>query len=513
MVASLNNKLLKDWRISMTDYKKNLNEYLKRIDEVIACGKYKDNWESLMNHKVPDWYRNSKFGIFIHWGLYTVPAYATEKYSMRMYWENDAAMKNKGTLSVHDYHVKNYGDPAIFGYKDFLPLFKAEKFDAKEWSHLFKRAGARFVMPVAEHHDGFQMYDSQLSEWCATLKGPKRDIVGEIKEAVEADGMVFTASSHRIEHYWFFAGAKGKAPKEDLEYPGMYWPAADPPQPNKKRIWPEVDQLFMEDWLARSCEIVDKYHPKIVYFDWWTHILAARPYTKKFAAYYYNRALEWGEEVTINYKNDSFPQTVAVKDLERGQLSDISPYFWQNDTCIAYNSWSYVAGLIYKTPEVIIQELIDIVSKNGSLLLNVTPKEDGTFPEEQIHILNVIGDWMKVNGEGIYDTYPWRWYGEGPNKLVEGQFMEAERESYTENDFRFTYKDGCLYIFAMKWPKDGVVKIHTLGEMVGRFNAYIKKSEILGSGACKHVWSDEYLTINAPDVQSELPVCIKLYLE
>ena len=269
----------------------------------------------------------------------------------------------------------------------------------------------------------------------------------------------------------------------------------------------------MEDWLVRTCEIVDKYRPKILYFDWWIQVSPMKPYLKKFMAYYYNRAAQWGEEVTINYKNDAFMHTTAVKDIERGQLADVSPFFWQNDTSVAKNSWCYTEGNDYKEPFEIICDLVDVVSKNGSLLLNVGPKADGTIPEKDAHILKTIGAWLKVNGDAIYDSYPWRKYGEGPTKTLEGHFTDTLRSPFTTEDFRFTFKDSTIYAFAMKWPEDGVVRIKTFGLASKAFNACIKNVEILGQEKCEYRLCSEYLSVIGEAGESNVPVCIKITTE
>ena len=498
---------------------KELKKYLQKIDDVIASGKFKDNWESLSEHPVPHWYRNAKFGIFIHWGPYSVPAYGSEWYSRFMY-KKDALLK--GTKNCFDYHRETFGEHKDFGYKDFIPLFTAEKFEPAKWADLFVDAGAKFVMPVAEHHDGFQMYDSVLSQWCASKMGPKKDVLGLLKKEIEDRGMVFTASSHRVEHYWFMCGGREFCSDfpHDIPYGHIYWPSLPEPYDTTaglmghRRIDVEVDTLFMEDWLARTCEIVDKYKPKIVYFDWWIQVAPLKPYLKKFMAYYYNRALEWGSEVTVNYKHDAFGFTSAVSDIERGQLSDVSPYFWQNDTSVAKNSWCYTENNDYKQPNDIICDLIDVVAKNGSLLLNIGPKADGSIPEQDEYILREIGKWLKVNGEAIYDSFPFRKYGDGPTKTVQGHHTDTLRSPYTEKDFRFTSKHGNLYVFAMKWPEDAVIQVPALGRKMGSFNAVINKATMLGfNHECEVTMCDDRLTIIGKKVKTDYPVCIKLEVD
>ena len=455
-----------------------MTEYLSTIDRVIRQGPYEDTWESLLQYRVPDWYQQAKFGIFIHWGVYSVPAFDNEWYPRNMYIEGTPAF---------EHHRKTYGDQKDFGYKDLIPLFRAEKFDPECWADLFSRTGARYVVPVAEHHDGFQMYDSAISDWNAKKMGPHRDVLGELSDSCRKRGMVVGASSHRMEH-WFFQGNGKKFDsdiKEPLQRGDLYWPA----MPDPENLWtlqadPAPNKEFLDDWLVRTCELIDRYRPRILYFDWWIHQSAAREYLKKVAAYYYNRAAEWGTEVVINYKHEAFLFGTAVSDIERGQSADMKPYFWQTDTAIALNSWCYTEHNQFRPWEDILCDLVDIVSKNGCLLLNVGPKADGTISPEDTAVLEGIGDWMRVNGEAIYGTHVWRRYGEGPTKVLEGHFTDSIRKNFTSQDFRFTAKGGCLYAIAMKASEDGRYCIRSLGaydeEHKDHFYGIIEKAEVLG---------------------------------
>lgn len=451
---------------------------LERISRVIAEGPYSDNWASLSHYEVPKWYMNEKFGIFIHWGVYSVPAFGNEWYSRNMY--------NKGTREF-EYHRKTYGEQKKFGYKDFVPMFKAEKYNAEKWARLFKTAGAQYVVPVAEHHDGFQMYKSHISHWNSYEMGPHIDNLGELKKACENLGMTIGASSHRIEH-WFFMG-HGKEFDSDIKEPlnrgDLYWPS-NTPEPDHQDLFsePVPTTEYMNDWLVRCCEIIDEYHPKILYFDWWIQIAAMKPYLQKLAAYYYNRAAQWGEEVVINYKHDAFLFGTAVPDVERGQFADVKPYYWQTDTAIALNSWGYTENNNYRNPVELVRDLVDIVSKNGNLLLNVGPKSDGTISDEETAVLMAIGEWLKINGEAIYNSRVYRVYGEGPTKIVEGQFSDGQKKNYTSEDIRFTMANGYLYAIALKCSSDGKYCIRTLGEndasKMAVFHGIIDEISVLG---------------------------------
>jgi len=431
---------------------------------VIPPGPFRAEWGSLENFQAPDWYRDAKFGIFIHWGVYSVPAFGSEWYPRNMYLRDDPAFA---------YHRRTYGPQSRFGYKDFIPRFKAEKFDPARWAELFRKSGARFVVPVAEHHDGFAMYDSARTEWCAARMGPKRDIIGDLAKAVGEQGLVFGLSSHRAEHWWFLNGGMTfDSDVKDPRYAAFYGPAEpDTTQP---------DKAYLDDWLGRAVELVDKYKPQLVWFDWWIEQPVFQPYLQAFAAYYYNRGAEWGRGVAINYKNRSFPDKAAVLDIERGQLGGIRPLFWQTDTSISKNSWGYVKQQDYKTPGSIIGDLVDIVSKNGALLLNIGPRPDGTIPEAEQDILLEIGRWLEVNGEAIYGTRPWVVYGEGQTEVVAGMFNDTRRQEFTGRDVRFTTKGDVLYAILLAWPGTEAV-IQSLGANLRLYTGEVADVTLLGS--------------------------------
>lgn len=483
---------------------------LERIENVIAQGPYSADWQSLSNYEVPKWYMNAKFGIFIHWGVYSVPAFGNEWYSRNMYNKNNREF---------EYHKKTYGEQKDFGYKDFIPMFKAEKYSADKWAELFKQAGAQYVVPVAEHHDGFQMYKSRISEWNCFDKGPHIDHLGELKRACENLGMTIGASSHRIEH-WFFMG-HGKEFESDIHEPlqrgDFYW--ASMPEPNHQNLYPtpEPSEEFMNDWLVRCCEIIDEYQPSILYFDWWIQIAAMKPYLQKLAAYYYNRAAEWGKEVVINYKHDAFLFGTAVPDVERGQFADVKPYYWQTDTAIALNSWCYTEGNNYRNPVDLVRDLVDIVSKNGNLLLNVGPKADGTIGDEDTAVLKGIGEWLSVNGEAIYNSRVYRTYGEGPTKIIEGQFSDGQKKEYTSRDIRFTTANGCIYAIALKCSDDGKYCIETLGEKdaskMANFHGIIDEISVLGTDEAPQWERNENGLFITSAFKSDYPVTFKIKLK
>lgn len=484
--------------------------WLKKIDEVIAGGPYRADWNSLSAYRVPEWYKDAKFGIFIHWGIYSVPAFGNEWYSRNMYIQGSPEF---------EHHRKTYGEQKDFGYKDFIPMFRAERFDPKEWAELFKKAGARYVVPVAEHHDGFQMYDSEISKWNAAGMGPKRNVLGELTEEFNRRGMVNGASTHRIEH-WFFMG-HGKEFESDItdaEQEGdFYWPAM--PERDHYDLFsePAPTAEFLEDWMIRTCELIDRYRIKILYFDWWIQHQSARPYLQKIAAYYYNRAAKWGEEVVICYKHDAFMFGTALVDIERGQFAEIQPFYWQTDTAIAKNSWCYTENNDFKKAKDILCDLVDIVSKNGNLLLNVGPKADGTISDEDRAVLLEIGDWMEKNGEAIYGSRPWRIAAEGPTKVAEGQFTDGKDKVFTPEDFRFTVKGDSLYAICLHYPENGKVTVQALGEQdasrLPKFHGIIK-SVTMPEFEEQPEWKrdSEGLHITTKTVSSDKPVVFKITL-
>jgi alpha-L-fucosidase len=445
------------WQKASSKYDERRQAILATVRKEAQAGPFQPDWQSLSNYKVPEWYRDAKFGIFIHWGLYSVPAFGSEWYPREMYIEGS---------EINKHHVATYGPLTQFGYKDFIPHFRAEKFDPQAWARLFKASGARYVVPVFEHHDGFAMYDSDLSDWTAKKMGPQRDLAGEVANAVRAEGLHLGASSHRIEHDWFLGeGRKQDSDVNDPKYAAFYGPA-HPREIEKSDLlaedWTYVSPAFAEDWVARNAEIVQKYHPELIFFDWWIGQPSIRPYLAEFAAYYYNESSKHGPVGIINYKLVDMEKHSGVLDIERGQASGILPDTWQTDTSVSNKSWGYIENDTFKTPEFVVQQLADVVSKNGNLLLNIGPRSDGTIPDPVQQVLLNVGNWLKVNGDAIYGTRPWTDFGEGPTEVQAGSFHDTDTTPYTAQDFRFTTKDGALYAIQMACPSSGDTVIHSL---------------------------------------------------
>ncbi|MEM7808126.1 MAG: alpha-L-fucosidase [Planctomycetota bacterium] len=424
-------------------------------------------WSSLKQWEVPEWYLDAKFGIFIHWVAASVPAFGSEWYGKRMY---------EPETPIHKHHLETYGPLKDFGFKDFIPQWKAERWNPAEWVELFRASGAKYIVPVAEHHDGFAHYDYSGSEWTSVHMGPKRDIVGELAEAVKSDGtMRFCTSSHRAYNWRFFSYADN-FDTTDADRSPIYPPPHGPDEP--------ADEDFLNDWLQRSCELVDKYKPELVWFDWCIGWPEFEPYRREFAAHYYNLGVREGFEPVINYKEEDFAPGTGIWDLERGSLDEIRPDFWQTDTSICRKSWGYTDIHDYKSAKSLVHDLVDIVSKNGCLLLNVGPRPDGTIPEGQADVLREIGKWLKTNGEAVYGTRPWSTFGEGPTRIATGTFQEKLSKGFKPDDIRFTRRgDRLLYATLLGTPADKGVIIRSLGKHMRLLKGAVTQVSLLGSDA------------------------------
>jgi alpha-L-fucosidase len=482
------------WQKAVSKYDAQRAKVLQEVDQTNAAGPFRPDWESLKSYRVPDWYQDAKFGIFIHWGVYSVPAFGSEWYPRLMYIPGTEDYKH---------HLATYGTPDKFGYKDFIPRFKAQNYDPAAWAKLFKESGAKYVVPVFEHHDGFQMYDSALSDWTTVKQGPHRDLWGDLAKEVRAEGLHLGASSHRVEHN-FFLGV-GRALRSDVNDPqnaSLYGPAHNwleakngTPLAND---FTYVSQAWTHDWLARSAEIVEKYHPDVMYFDWWIGQASVRADLARFAAFYYNTSTKNGGPVgVINYKDYAMEENSAVLDIERGQLGDIRTAKWQTDTSISNRSWGYIEHDTFKSPEFIVHQLVDIVSKNGNLLLNIGPRSDGTIPDEVQQVLRDVGSWLKVNGEAIYGTRPWRTFGEGPTHVVQGSFNDTNMRPYTPRDFRFTTKGDTLYAIELGWPEKPEAVIQSIKSFTAG-EKQVNSVEMVGGGTLQFKQQDDGLHIQLP---------------
>ena len=464
-------------------------EQLAEIDAFNAQGQWETTWDSLTQHEIPQWFADAKFGIYAHLGVYCVPAFGTEWYPRLMYQENQKAFAH---------HRKTYGDQSEFGYKDFVPMFTLEKFDPAEWAQLYKDAGAKFAGPVAEHHDGFSMWASTVNRWNVGNMGPKRDIAGElIKELRERDMKIITSFHHAFNIQGYYTAKDG-------------WDTADP-QYGDLYGFPTMEDrtLARNRWLIKLKEVIDRYQPDQIWFDFGLGKIPDN-YKQRMAAYYYNHEKTWGKPVIITRKDHYLPDGVGALDIERGWTSGIAAELWQTDDSLAHNSWSWVQGLRVKTAEEMVHELIDIVSKNGVLLLNVCPKADGTITDEQQTVLREMGRWLKVNGEAIYATRPWKVYGEGPTHTEkEGGFLDTMH--YTAQDVRYTRsKDGkTLYAIVLGWPQDDVTLQFVQVDRAGA------GAQVTLLGHDKpldyHVGEDKHLVIDMPTLTANERPCRHAY--
>ena len=421
-------------------------------------GPVRPTWESLRDtYTVPAWFNQAKFGIFIHWGLYSIPAHGSEWYERHMYKDADGIR----------WHAEHYGPQDEFGYKDFIPLFRPEKYYADEWIDLFKGAGANYVVPVAEHHDGFPMYYSELTPWCAGRMGPKRDLTGELAKAARKQNMIFGLSSHRMEHAYFAFPAKGlKTDQFDPRYAGFYGPPIDQEFNSGNN-----SKAFQLDWLARIQELVDRFSPQLLYLDNGVNSRAYDEVKLRAAAYLYNRARERGYETTLATKDDAFLYA-TVQDFEGSHHAPKWPFAgaWQCDTPIG-TSWGYIEAMKVATGLSLIHQMMAVASCGGNLLLNVSPMADGSIPENQQASLRTLGEWLKTNGEAIYGSRAWIRPGEGPGvpSAPDGDWKgrstaildwphvkPEEQRPYTEADFRFTVKEGKLYAMGYKYSTSDV---------------------------------------------------------
>ncbi|MGA8744218.1 MAG: alpha-L-fucosidase [Terracidiphilus sp.] len=487
-----------EWQQSVSKYNAERNRLVAEADRQAHDGPYRPDWATLIKYQQPQWYKDAKFGIFIHWGVYSVPAAENEWYPRNMYDPKSGAYKN-----FKEHYAA--GDDAK-GYKDLIPQFRAEHFNATEWAKLFKESGAQYVVPVAEHHDGFSMYDSGLSDWTVVKMGPKRDTLMELATAVRAEGLHFGLSSHRAEHNFFYSyGRTIHSDVNDPKYASLYgpahqWFAAPGDAHGLEDDWTWVSEAWTRDWLARDTELVEKYKPEIVYFDWWIGHPTFRRAVTEFTAFYYNFAAAHGYTGVIDFKDYSLNWKSGTRDFERGQQDHIIADHWQTDTSISNASWGYIEHDTFKSPEFLVHQLVDIVSKNGNLLLNFGPRSDGTIPEEVQTTLREMGAWLKVNGDAIYATTPWKTFGEGPTQVKGGAFHDTDVKPYTASDFRFTAKGGTVYAIGMACPADGKATIHALGTAREGGSLPIAHVEMLGSTG-KVTWTQ---TADALDVT--LPV-------
>ncbi|MBN1926279.1 MAG: alpha-L-fucosidase [Prolixibacteraceae bacterium] len=468
---------------------------------------YQPTFESLEKaNPVPEWFKDAKFGIYFHWGVYSVPAYANEWYPRNMYISGS---------DENRHHIEVYGDPTDWPYNNFItgatdkqgkfvkfsPKLKSEggNFDPEEWAQLFFDAGARYAGPVAEHHDGFSMWDSKVNPWNAYDVGPELDLVGLLAEAIRKHEMKVILSMH---HAYNITGFFEAVPEtNDTTLQKLYG------QQGK-----EKNEAM---WLEKHKEIINNYQPDIIWQDFNLHVISQQVLLE-FLAYYYNKAIEWNKEVVATYKDGLNPRC-AVLDFERGGAQNITPYYWLTDDAISSTSWCYTEGLKYYSKKQILHGFLDRISKNGNLLLNISPMADGSIPQGQKEILLSMGDWLKKFGESVYGTRAWEIYGEGPTKMGKGHGVFTAPAEGTAKDIRFTRsKDNTtLYAIMLGWDNDQKeVIINSLSSE--RMNIKSLKSISLIEDNGKYLsltfeQNEEGLVVNLPEkTQNEPAYVLKL---
>lgn len=511
--------------------------------EAIEKGVFAPSWESLSaNYEAPEWFADAKLGIWAHWGLQCVPE-DNDWYARQMYEQGHWQYRN---------HLKKYGHPSEHGMIDFIPMWKAEKFDPEALVKLYKEVGARYFVCMANHHDNFDNYNSRYQPWNSVNMGPRRDIVGEFAKAARNNGLRFGVSNHSSHAWHWYQTAYGydaEGDKAGVRYDaynltkedgkGKWWEGYDPQQfyggynlvipsgiktikemnewhEKNDRQWteriPEMNPQFAKNWFLRCKQLIDDYNPDLLYFDDEVE-LPMEHYGLEITAHMYNRNMRLHNgknEAVINAKRLSEEkQKGVVMDCERGAFADISPRPWQ--TCMCIGGWHYDRALYerggYKTAERIIKTFVDIVSKNGNLLLNIPVRGDGSIDEKEMAFLKDFKSWLDVHGEGIFGTRPWKVFGEGDVKMINSHsFGENEKmqASLSEKDIRFTEKNGTIYAFVLGFPTSKTIEIKSLGRKTTAMNGKrIKSISMLGTTK-KVAWKQEAdkLTITMPDVQN-----------
>jgi len=471
---------------------------------------YSADWESLEQHKTPEWFLDAKFGIYFHWGVYSYMGKG-EWYSRQMY---DEIQKGFGK-DVRPHHLETYGKDVH--YHDFIEKFTAKHFDAKDWAKLFKASGAKYVGPVAEHCDNFSNWDSKVNKYNTVNYGPKRDIVGELEKAIKAEDMKFVTTFHHSWEWSWYNTWSGRIDTTAVGFEDFYGEKTLPETfgnlstgfKASGKFTGKMDpkyapsRKFIDTWKAKIFEVVDKYEPDLLWFDSRLFVIPEKD-KQEMIAHYYNKGEEWNKPVVMTYKNEDLPLNIAVIDLERGRFDEKTDFPWLTDDSYAWNSWSWRKDLRLKTSNIIIDEIIDISSKNGCLILNITPSSDGIIPEEMRTGLLEIGEWLKVNGEGIYETRPYLTYGEGTTKLKKNHFggVQGDGVKYQPTDFRFTQNKAkdIVYIIQLEIPEPNQEFIlKTFAKSGIAKNEQIKSISLIGSHeTIKWEKNDNGLKIIAP---------------
>ncbi|WBL24921.1 alpha-L-fucosidase [Zunongwangia sp. HGR-M22] len=472
----MKSKFLQYWLFSILIIFASCNDDKKTSSaekDTVTSKEYAADWDSLAKYnEAADWFKKAKFGIYAHWGVLSVPAYANDWYPRNMHIKGSDEYKH---------HVATYGEPSEFGYHDFVPMFKAENFNAEDWAKLFKKAGARFAGIVAEHHDGWSNWDSETNPWNAADMGPHRDLVGELEKAIHGNGMKFITSFHKARTLQLFQQDSTKWEDDTSYFPyDLEMPTSSKDSLLSIMYGNIPKEQFYKNWLAELHEVIHQYGPDLIYFD--SKLDKIPDSIKvKFVADYFNYAEKNNKEVVITHKEGELPKSVSLEDLEKGRMNQKTEEYWLTDETVSVGSWSYTNDLGLKTSDEIIDLLADIVSKNGALMLNVSPMANGVIPENQQQILLEIGEWLDVNGEAIYGTDTWNVYGEGPTKQDQSG-MFVDKLTYTAKDVRYTRKGDTIYAIFLGWPgsnKD--MLLESFAELTSNNKISIANANFLGS--------------------------------
>jgi alpha-L-fucosidase len=446
-------------------------------------GPFSSSWESpgWTQYRLPQWLQDAKFGVFLHWGPSSVEGHYGWPFH-QMYLEG----KNQKTLS-------KYGHPSEFGYKDLIPLWTAKDWNPDKMTAFFKRVGFRYIVPVARHHDNFDLWDSTYHPWNSKRMGPKRDIIGEFKAAATMHGLRFGVSDHPEQTGLMKAARRAdtKGDKAGVHYDGWltqadgkgkWWEGEDPQKLYVSPDWPTPP--WIDNWYLRTKELLDRYEPDYFYFD------GGIPFGEsgmRLVAHYFNRGRKrhaGKDEVVLSVKRIA-PQEALVLGYEIGKSDKLLPFHWQSDTTLV-GAWFHAPGGILYTPSRLVTNLVDVISKNGSMLLNVALTPEGILPENQRECLEGTGAWLAQNAEAIYGTRPWKIYGEGPTSVRDGPGGKAWQD-FTAKDIRFTQKDGKLYVLTLGIPEDKELRVpllsKPLGGSGGLLGSPIKHVKLLGSTA------------------------------
>lgn len=494
-------------------------------------GPFLPTWESLANqYQTPEWFRDAKFGIWAHWGPQCEPEQG-DWYARNMYMEGSEQYKH---------HLKEYGPQSKVGFKDIIHRWKAEDFDPDKLVGFYKENGAKYFMALANHHDNFDLFDSKYQPWNSVAIGPKKDLIGGWAKAARKHGLRFGVSVHASRPWSWLEpsqGADKKGPHAGIPYDGkltkadgkgQWWEGLDPQdlyaqnhKPGKNMDWEwnpakgsgAPDAAYMEKFYKRTKQLWDDYQPDQVYFD--DHVLPMHGATDeiglKLAAHFYNSSIKRhgkNEAVMNGKKLDPLQRKAIVYDIERGKAHDILPEPWQTDTCIG--DWHYKRSVFdkheYKSASSVIRMLADIVSKNGNLMLNVPLQRGGQPDTDEIRIVSEIGSWLKVNGEAIYATRPWKIYGEGPSTTAteKGRFdgqKDVQTKPFAAEDIRFTQsKDGnILYAIVMEIPSENKVTVKSLGTKSAEQPGTVESVSLVGGGNLKFTRDDDGLHVTLPD--------------